>query len=272
MPASPKIVARRSPGGNVHIPRGIAGQKGLDLVHSVVVNYHSSLPDVFSHFDADKNGSLFFTEFVQGLQPLGATPEEIQALWDAIDLERQGSVSYESFHQSLSVLTKNAGVVKWISPFNRVSTTNKVLDILMKSHESVEESFQVIDVNRNGWISKKEWKEKLGCFGIDKFAFSQREIDQAWRSLDQNGDGRVNWSEWVKAFKKISGSPKRQEASPSPESSRFKELSHMSREELERECASHRETLTTSAQRLQAATRQVQDLKAKNAELRAQLK
>jgi len=276
MPHSPKIVARRSPGGMNHVPRGEAGQRGLTLVDQVVAHYSASLQDVFGHFDADGDGSLFFTEFVGGMQPLGATTEEIQALWDAIDVDRQGSVPFDNFNRALHVLTKRAKEVKWISPFNRVKT-NRVIDALIAARNTPEEVFQVIDVNRNGWISKLEWKSKLPELGISPQAYNQRELDAAWRSLDQNGDGRVNWSEWIKAFRIITGSPtKRGQGSPaespgSPTTKVVKELSDMSRAELEQECASHRKTLQKSAVRLDNARKQVAELKAENARLQLQI-
>jgi len=254
------------------VPRGEAGQRGLTLVDQVVAHYSASLTDVFAHFDEDKNGMLFFTEFVAGMQPLGATSEEIQALWDAIDVDRHGSVPFENFDKALTVLTKRAKEVKWISPFNRVKS-NRVIEALLTARQSVEEVFQVIDSNRNGWISKKEWRDKLPALGIDPQSFNQREIDAAWRSLDQNSDGRVNWSEWIKAFRIIKGSPTRPNGSrqSSTNASQVKELNTMSRGELEQECAQHRKTLEQSTRRMESARKQVAQLKAENEKLQALL-
>ena len=51
-------------------------------------------------------GVLFFTEFVQGMQPLGATPDQIQAVWDAVDVDHAGSVSFDAFFSALAMLNK----------------------------------------------------------------------------------------------------------------------------------------------------------------------
>jgi len=294
---SPKIVGRRVAGG----PRGMSGQAGLNIVDQVMTQHGSSLFEVFSEFDADGNGVLFFTEFVQGMQPLGATPNQIQAVWDAVDVDHAGSVSFDAFFSALAILNKRADKAKWISPFNTVQCENKLIQALRTCRDTVEEAFHVIDVNRNGWISKKEWKECMPLLGIRKGSYSEREITQAWRSLDQNSDGRVNWIEWVNAFRILEGgeapaganspfatgssrSPSRGNsnspvaspskgggpvASPSKGGGPAKEIHEMTRGELEVECAQHRTTMKQSAKRMDAARKMVLELKAENAQLKS---
>ena len=110
-------------------------------------------------------GVLFFTEFVQGMQPLGATPDQIQAVWDAVDVDHAGSVSFDAFFSALAMLNKVCTLAfpltlltglcselrkPWISPFNTVQCENKLIQALRTCRNTVEEAFQVIDTNRNG--------------------------------------------------------------------------------------------------------------------------
>jgi hypothetical protein len=120
-------------------------------------------------------------------------------------VEHAGSVTLDTFFSALSILNRRSQKAKWISPFNVVKCENRVIKALATCRETVEEAFHVLDKDRNGWISKKEWKDRMPQLGIRRGSFSERELTQAWKSLDQNGDGRVNWIEWVNAFRILEG-------------------------------------------------------------------
>ena len=75
---------------------------------------------------------------------------------------------------------------------------DKVRQILRSSNKSIEEVFRSFDKDNSGSISNVEFRN---AFREMNLGLSLQEIDQLQNVCDENMDGCIDWSEFVKKFK-----------------------------------------------------------------------
>lgn len=57
------------------------------------------------------------------------------------------------------------------------------------------EAFEALDIDKNGFVSKYEFRELLANHG---FYATQKELDSLMNRYDQNEDGKVSYTEFVR--------------------------------------------------------------------------
>ena len=133
------------------------------------------LSDLFKAFDKDNNGQIDYKEFEQGLLKLSSKEikkEEIQNYFNEIDVDKNGKIDYTEF--IAATLQKN---------------------IFLKQ-EKLYEAFSALDTDRNGKIAKDELMKVLKLQPQhDKF------VTDLIKSADQNGDGYIDYKEFVDMMK-----------------------------------------------------------------------
>ncbi|KAI6670333.1 hypothetical protein NL676_005218 [Syzygium grande] len=75
------------------------------------------------------------------------------------------------------------------------------------SMEEVRDAFYVFDVNRDGFIDAKELQRVLCVLGFDgrgRGGLEEEECERMIRAFDENGDGRIDFQEFVKLMEKCS--------------------------------------------------------------------
>ena len=129
------------------------------------------LNNLFKAFDKDNNGQIDYKEFEQGLMTLSSKEvkkEEIQSIFNEIDADKNGKIDYTEF--IAATLQKN---------------------IFLKK-EKLYEAFSALDSNKTGKISKDELMKVLKLQPQhDKF------VTELIKSADQNGDGFIDYKEFV---------------------------------------------------------------------------
>jgi len=157
----------------------------------------------FTGLDKDGNGKVDSKEWGhalgkhQGMMMKyfgGLTPAEIGQAFKRIDVNGDGSLSWEEF-----VAAANAAGAK-------LEASANALAVAMQSDESkaaLKEFFDKLDKDGNGKVDSKEWGKALGKNKeiMAKFfgGSTPAEIGQAFKRIDTNGDGVLSWEEFVAA-------------------------------------------------------------------------
>jgi len=80
-----------------------AAKAGMQAISDYICRYHSNASNCFRTLDKDQSGFLTAQELRQGLQGLGLTitVQEMQSLFDHIDVSRSEVIQYEDFLQAI---------------------------------------------------------------------------------------------------------------------------------------------------------------------------
>ncbi|VDO73750.1 unnamed protein product [Heligmosomoides polygyrus] len=133
----------------------------------------SAFREAFSMFD--KNGDGTFTTKSLGtlMRSLGQNPTEaeLQDMINEVDADGNGTIDFPEF---LTMMTRNM----------------KDTD----SAEEMREAFRVFDQDGNGFISAAELRYVMTNLGEK---LTDEEVDEMIREADVDGDGQLNYEEFV---------------------------------------------------------------------------
>ena len=66
------------------------------------------------------------------------------------------------------------------------------------TREEILEAFQAFDADDSGFVTAEELSSALACLGPDNF--SQEEVEELITLADKDGDGHLNYTEFVEIF------------------------------------------------------------------------
>jgi calcium-dependent protein kinase len=136
------------------------------------------LKEMFSELDINKDGILSFDEIKNCLLKLysekNIDPNEIISLFKGIDTNKSRRIEYTEFI--------SAAIEK-----NEFLKEEKLLDL-----------FKVLDKDKSGKISKSDIKKVLNNEDID-----ENELNQFILKFDLNGDGEIDYDEFIANMKEI---------------------------------------------------------------------
>jgi calmodulin len=129
--------------------------------------------EAFALFDKDGDGTISTKELGTVMKSLGQKPTvaELNDMINEVDSDGNGEIDFDEF---LSMMAKKL----------------KETDL----EEDIREAFRVFDKNSSGIISTMELRHIMTNLG-EKLKDS--EIDEMIRHADIDGDGSVNYNEWV---------------------------------------------------------------------------
>ncbi|KAG6498689.1 hypothetical protein ZIOFF_038411 [Zingiber officinale] len=133
-----------------------------------MVEFH----ETFCLFDRDGDGCISLGELSTIINSLGLRPtkDELQEMISEVDADGSGAIEFEEF---LNLMESD-------------------------SEEELKEAFKVFDKDQNGFISKNELKNVMMSLGEK---LTDEEVDQMIKEADLDGDGQVNYEEFVKMMK-----------------------------------------------------------------------
>ncbi|XP_042464040.1 calmodulin-like [Zingiber officinale] len=131
--------------------------------------------EAFCLFDRDGDGRITLEELGAVIKSLGQSPseEELREMIQEIDADGNGTIEFGEF---LNLMAKKAK-----------ETTNV--------EEELKEAFKVFDRDQNGFISASELRNVMISLGE---TLSDEEVEQMIREADLDGDGQVNYEEFVR--------------------------------------------------------------------------
>ncbi|XP_078437444.1 uncharacterized protein LOC144708023 [Wolffia australiana] len=130
--------------------------------------------EAFCLFDKDGDGSITLDELTSVIRSLGnvVNQDEIQEMIDEVDVDHNGTVDFHEFISIMTSKTKDAD-----------------------ASDELTEAFKVFDRDQNGYISADELRNVMINLGEN---MSDEEVDQMIREADLDGDGQVNFDEFVR--------------------------------------------------------------------------
>ncbi|PHT38976.1 Calmodulin-3 [Capsicum baccatum] len=130
--------------------------------------------EAFNLFDKDGDGCISVEELATVIRSLDQNPteEELQEMINEVDVDGNGTIEFTEF---LNLMAK------------------KIKEI--DGEEELKEAFKVFDKDQNGYISATELRHVMINLGEK---LTDEEVEQMIREADLDGDGQVNFDEFVK--------------------------------------------------------------------------
>ncbi|XP_064638085.1 calmodulin-A-like [Lineus longissimus] len=144
------------------------------MAHQLSEEQIAEFREAFSLFDKDNDGTINTTEMGTVMRSLGQNPTlaELDEMIAEVDKSGSGTIDFPEF------LTMVARKIKDCD-----------------SEEEVKQAFRVFDKDGNGFISAVELRHVMTNMGEK---LTDEEVDEMIREADIDGDGQVNYEDFVK--------------------------------------------------------------------------
>ena len=139
-----------------------------------------SFRNAFTLFDKDHDGKLSTKEVDDVLRFLGKDPSEYEMDFVLKDLDMYGKRNL-TFPQFLKLLSQKYNDTKF-------------------NVEEMKAVFRIFDKDGDGYITADEIQEEMSKHGD---VFTDKQIKQMMEGADSNGDGRIDYEEFVKLMESI---------------------------------------------------------------------
>ena len=128
----------------------------------------------FSLFDKDGDGTITTKELGTVMRSLGQNPTEAELMdmINEVDADGNGTIDFPEFLTMMARKMKDTD-----------------------SEEEILEAFKVFDKDGNGFISAAELRHIMTNLGEK---LTDEEVDEMIREADVDGDGQINYEEFVK--------------------------------------------------------------------------
>ncbi|XP_078160647.1 calmodulin-like 11 [Carex rostrata] len=148
--------------------------------HNLTPEQISELHQVFLLFDRNNDGCISREELAVVIHQLGLNPTEVDLLDMIREVDIDGNGTIE-FHEFISLMSR------------------KLMETETEMDEEMKEAFKVFDKDQNGLISPTELRNVMMNLGEK---LSDEEVAQMISEADLDGDGYVNYNEFVHIMNK----------------------------------------------------------------------
>lgn len=147
--------------------------------------------EAFRLFDKDGDGSITRDELGRFMRSLGqfARAEELQQMLQEVDADGDGNVSFEEFVDIAWSAGAGAREV-WGEDDGKLTTEEQ-------EERELRDAFRVFDKHNRGFITASDLRAVLQCLGEDLL---EDEIEDMIKEVDVDGDGRIDFYEFVNAL------------------------------------------------------------------------
>ncbi|KAL6258978.1 hypothetical protein P5V15_008901 [Pogonomyrmex californicus] len=139
--------------------------------------------EAFRLFDKDGDGTITKEELGRVMRSLGqfARAEELRTMLQEIDIDGDGNVSFEEFVEIVS----------------NIGASTAAPSDQHQEEQELRDAFRVFDKHNRGYITASDLRAVLQCLGED---LSEEEIEDMIKEVDVDGDGRIDFYEFVHAL------------------------------------------------------------------------
>ncbi|XP_047323088.1 calmodulin-like [Impatiens glandulifera] len=170
------------------------------MAHHLSNDQISEFKEAFGFFDKDGDGSITTKELGTVMRSLGKNPTEaeIQEMINEVDADRSGTINLPEFLELMARKMTEADSGGGGG-----------------GGEDLKEAFRVFDKDQNDSISAAELRHVMLNLGE---RLTDEEVDEMFREADVNGDGQIDYDEFVKVMtakrrqRRIDDSKKRQQS------------------------------------------------------------
>ena len=145
----------------------------------------SQLKTEFLALDENRDGTIQKDELGKILREVRSkfnmTEKDIQRILYDFDQDGSGTIDVNEFLVAMANKKDRDFIIK--------AFTNR---------SSIRKQFVKFDKDKNGWIDKKEFKKCLET--TTKTKLTQEQIDTIMKRADHNGDGKIDYDEFIKAM------------------------------------------------------------------------
>ena len=133
---------------------------------------------VYEIDDKDSSGTISTVELLHVLRAMGQNPseEELNGIIMEIDIDGSGTIDFEEFVSLMK---------------------DKALQVDVDS--DIREAFRMFDRNKDGYIDMAELKKMFALVGG---LFSREEMEDFMNEADKDGNGKIDYEEFIKILKK----------------------------------------------------------------------
>ncbi|XVE61349.1 hypothetical protein DITRI_Ditri06bG0032400 [Diplodiscus trichospermus] len=130
----------------------------------------AGLKEMFKMIDADNSGQITLEELKTGLEKVGSNlkDSEISGLMQAADIDNSGTIDYSEFIAAMLHLNK------------------------VQKEDHLFAAFSYFDKDGSGYITPDELQQVCEQFGLHDV-----HLEDIMREVDQDNDGRIDYSEFV---------------------------------------------------------------------------
>jgi len=150
------------------------------------------LKDLFMAMDDNNDGTLSVAELKEGLAKAGVNvPFDLSAMMDRLDTDGSGVIDYSEF--MAATLDKRKFVAE---------------DVCWRA-------FKTFDQDGSGHIDKEELMKLLGVEEISdtmQVKYTSQEVDAIMKEVDLNGDGKIDFDEFLTMMRKMPVTEKRRQS------------------------------------------------------------
>ncbi|XP_016081029.1 calmodulin-A-like [Ornithorhynchus anatinus] len=147
------------------------------MSHQLSKEQVAKCKEAFELFDQDADGTITTKELGTVMRSLGQNPTEaeLKGIIDQVDTDGNGTVDFPEFLGLMAQMMKDPEV-----------------------EDGIREAFRMFDKDGNGYISAAELRQVLATLGEK---LTDEEVDEMIRGADTDGDGKVNYEEFVRVLK-----------------------------------------------------------------------
>ena len=155
-------------------PRGRVRTPDRPQADQLTEEQIAEFKEAFSLFDKDGDGTITTKELGTVMRSLGQNPTEAELadMINEVDADGNGTIDFPEFLTMMARKMKDTD-----------------------SEEEILEAFKVFDKDGNGFISAAELRHIMTNLGEK---LTDEEVDEMLREADIDGDGQINYEEFVK--------------------------------------------------------------------------
>lgn len=144
------------------------------MAQKISSDKEAEFKEAFSFFDRDGDGTISVKELGTVMRSLGENPTDVELkdMINEVDADGNGTIDFSEFLTMMS---------------------RKMND--KESEEEIIQAFQMFDKDNNGYISAAELRHVMSTLGEK---ITESDVEEMIREADIDGDGKVNYQEFVK--------------------------------------------------------------------------